>query len=274
MSLLADLFAEEGLDPGYAAAAARRTPAERARLRRRPGRRARLFSVLLAAGLLASVAIVQVRAAEPVARRQRARLVAEIGTQTARAEAQQRELDRLREQTRRFEERALSRGQAGQDARRQLDRNAAVAAAVPHTGPGLVITVSDAPPPRSGRSGRVAEAGRLYDRDLQQLVNGLWAAGAQAISVNDRRLAATTAIRSAGQAILVDFRPVSPPYVVNAAGDPEALRESFDRTAAARHFRTLHSSFGIRFEIATEDELGLPAASGQGLRHARRGAQR
>ena len=36
------------------------------------------------------------------------------------------------------------------------------------------------------------------------LVNGLWQAGAEAISINGQRLTSTSAIRFAGQAILVD----------------------------------------------------------------------
>ena len=49
----------------------------------------------------------------------------------------------------------------------------------------------------------------MLDRDLQVIVNGLWAAGAEAIAVNGQRLTACSAIRSAGEAILVDFRPLS-----------------------------------------------------------------
>ena len=43
------------------------------------------------------------------------------------------------------------------------------------------------------------------------MVNELWADGAQAMSVNDVRLTPTSAIRFAGQAVLVDFQPLLPP---------------------------------------------------------------
>lgn len=302
MSLLADLFAEEGLDPGYAAAARRRAARRRVTVgdaagdgagdtagdtadgapvdaeaevaaRRGPGRgagrHARTFTVVLVAGLLAAVAFVQAKRAEPAEARQRERLIAEIAARTARVQAQQREVDRLRRQFTRSRQRAEDRGLARAQAVRAANRGAAAAAAMPIVGAGLVITVDDAPV-ADDAAGGPGGGGRLYDRDLQELVNGLWAAGAQAIAVNGRRLAATSAIRSAGEAILVDFRAVSPPYVVSAIAEPTTVREAFDRTAAARHFRTLHSSFGVRFDVRVEPDLRLPAAPVPRLRHARK----
>ena len=65
--------------------------------------------------------------------------------------------------------------------------------------------------------------GRVYDRDLQDVVNALWLAGAEAMSINGQRLTAATAIRSAGEAILVNSRPLSPPSLVHAIGNPAPL---------------------------------------------------
>ena len=58
------------------------------------------------------------------------------------------------------------------------------------------------------------------------MVNALWAAGAEAISINGQRLGPTTAIRFAGEAVLVDFRPVTNPYEISAIGDPDTLPAS------------------------------------------------
>ena len=80
---------------------------------------------------------------------------------------------------------------------------------LPVEGPGLVVRLDDAPPDDAVEDplrGGTPVDGRVQDRDLQDLVNGLWAAGAEAISINDVRLTALTAIRSAGDAVLVDFR--------------------------------------------------------------------
>ena len=64
------------------------------------------------------------------------------------------------------------------------------------------------------RDDRASDTGRVLDRDLQVMVNALWAAGAEAIAINGQRLTARSAIRYAGEAILLDFRPLVPPNVM------------------------------------------------------------
>ena len=51
---------------------------------------------------------------------------------------------------------------------------------------------------------------QVLDSDVQRAVNGLWAAGAEAVSVNGSRLTARSAIRSAAGAILVAEQAVEP----------------------------------------------------------------
>ena len=106
----------------------------------------------------------------------------------------------------------------------------------------------------------------MFDRDLQDVVNALWLAGAEAISVNDQRLAAQTAIRSAGEAILVDFRPLSPPYVLRAIGDVDQMQASFADGATARRLQTLTSLYGLRFSLTRVVTATLPAAAAPNLR--------
>jgi hypothetical protein len=112
------------------------------------------------------------------------------------------------------------------------------------------------------------DSGRLRDRDLQSVVNALWAAGAEAIAINDERLAPTTTIRAAGEAILVDLRPVTSPYTVNAIGDPDLLLPRFADSVAARRYQSLSSVFGISFTVQRESDLALRAATGTDLRYA------
>jgi uncharacterized protein YlxW (UPF0749 family) len=141
----------------------------------------------------------------------------------------------------------------------------------PVSGPGITVTIDDAEGSRddAGESESDSELGRVLDRDLQQVVNGLWAAGAEGIAINDQRLTSTSAIRSAGEAILVDYRPLEPPYRVTAVGDPDQLRAGFAQGASGLALRTLADTYGLRFDIAESDELVLPAGSATVLRVAR-----
>jgi uncharacterized protein YlxW (UPF0749 family) len=102
-------------------------------------------------------------------------------------------------------------------------------------------------------------------------VNALWASGAEAVSINGQRLGPTSAIRFAGEAVLVDFRPVSNPYQVSAVGDPDTLSRRFLAIPEVQSLAVISKSFGLRFEFAKEDHLTLPAASMPELRSAQPG---
>jgi uncharacterized protein YlxW (UPF0749 family) len=138
-------------------------------------------------------------------------------------------------------------------------------------GPGVRVTVNDAKPADQA-SGDPRQDGvdlsRVQDGDLQRLVNGLWLAGAEHIAVNGERLTAQSAIRSAGQAILVDFTPLAPPYVVDAIGDPKTLAARFLEGPGGDWFTVLKNKWKIRFDITQQDRLDLPAAPAATLRFA------
>ncbi|MEO3823881.1 DUF881 domain-containing protein [Actinomadura sp. B10D3] len=269
MSLLADLVAGR-LDPGYAAAAARRAAAG-APLRRGRLRGGGVLLVLVLTGTLVAVAGAEARRGEPVAAERRSRLIGEIRARTAETDALQDRLGRLRAETERRRAAALARTDAGRRLRLELARAAAAAAAAPAAGEGVVVTLDD--PPRGAAAGhagpgRAPAGGRVYDQDLQVLVNGLWAAGAAAIGVNGLRLTPTTAIRTAGEAILVDYRPLGGPYEVTALGDPGRLRDAFAGSAADRRLDALKERYGIRYDVRRTPRAQLPAAGTSLLRYA------
>jgi uncharacterized protein YlxW (UPF0749 family) len=140
----------------------------------------------------------------------------------------------------------------------------------PVTGPGLVVRLDDAASTDDAdadRGGQVS-AGRVLDHDLQDAANGLWAAGAEALAINGVRLSSLTAIRSAGEAILVDFLPLTPPYTLRAIGDPGDLEAAFADGAAGRRLATLASAYGLELVIKRTDEQTLPGSGEPSLRIA------
>lgn len=100
---------------------------------------------------------------------------------------------------------------------------------------------------------------RIRDTDLQLVVNALFEAGAEAIAVNNSRLVATTPIRSAGDTIVVNFRPLSPPYTVQAIG---ADREVFEESEIAKRFDRWTQLFGLGFRVR-EETVTVPAYTGR-----------
>ena len=139
----------------------------------------------------------------------------------------------------------------------ELGRLTAATGAEAMTGPGVTLTLDDALESGVGggsdpRNSTGFTDGRVTARDLQIVVNGLWQAGAEAMAVNGMRLTARSSIRFAGNALLVDFRPLTRPYLITAIGDPQALEPSFAATVAGGYLSALVDNYSIRAEFADE----------------------
>jgi uncharacterized protein YlxW (UPF0749 family) len=267
MSLLVDMTAAS-LDPGYAAAAARRGS-------RLPGPGRRLsrgvVSGLVLVGLGTGVAAAQTRERAAQTDAVRSSLRTDVQERTRTTDALAAEAGELRAQVRTLRDQALAADARGTALAQLVSDLELATAAVAVRGPGLEVMLNDAQDADDGTSPRGGQAsdGRIYDRDLQEVVNALWVAGAEAVSVNGMRLSAQTAIRSAGEAILVDLRPLSPPYVLRAVGDPDRMEPAFVDGATARKFQTWTSLYGLRFKVRRQADLQLPAAASPSLLHAR-----
>jgi uncharacterized protein YlxW (UPF0749 family) len=111
---------------------------------------------------------------------------------------------------------------AGRQLAREQAALSAAASRSPASGAGVTVTVTDvlasAAPDAGNRPQGLLLAGQVTDHDLQVVVNALFGAGAQAVSVGGVRLGPQTAIRTAGQTILVDFTALHSPYVIAAIG--------------------------------------------------------
>lgn len=260
MSLLVDI-ASSALDPGYAEAAARRPAGSGGT------RRARTVPLLAfgiaAAALLIVLAVVQTERTAPAAAKSRASLVAAVQRQTRAVALLERQLADLRAKTTRLRDADLAGASAGSSLAQQLDTEELLAGSLPVTGPGLEVTLDDSAPTAAGQRNRV------LDRDLQAVVNAVWAAGAEAVAVNGQRITAQSAIRQAGEAILVNFQPVTAPYVVDAVGDPVRLATGFGASQTADRLRSYVQLYGLRFGYRRAGKLRLPAAAELTVSYAR-----
>jgi len=259
MTLLREVM-ERPLDPGYAAAtAARRSGAAPA-----PSwsRRASTTGLGLLAGLVAVVGVVHLRA--PATERTTVALRQEVEQRQEEVDALAATVEDVRAEVVTAQGAVL--GPAGAELGERAERLGVATGSLPVTGPGLRVVVDDAPSTAADASGSprtdaAGDVGRVRDRDLQVVVNGLWAAGAEAVSVGDQRLTARTAIRGAGEAVLVGYQPLAPPYAVEAVGDPDDLATGFARSAGGRYAAGL-AEYGITVEVDEVDELHLPASAG------------
>jgi uncharacterized protein YlxW (UPF0749 family) len=269
-SLLRSLLSEH-LDPGYAAAAAKRAAANPPRARRAAWAWQAAAALLIA--LVFAAAVAQARSTAPGVKETQQVLVSSVrSSQTgANALATQRggltaEVDNLR--------RSLLEGDAeGQRLLQQLDRLGFAGAVTKVTGPGVTVTLTDpgVSPDLSDVSKERIPGSRqaVLDRDLQLVVNSLWASGAEAIAVGGVRIGPNVTIRQAGGAILVDNQPISSPYVVIAVGPPHAMQDAFERSPGFQRMGLLEASYGVTATVDTHDSLTVPAGGGREVTYAK-----
>jgi uncharacterized protein YlxW (UPF0749 family) len=275
MSILVDLMAN-AVDEGYAQAAARRgtPPAPPAVPLPVPGatatghrRRVAIGAAvaLALAGALFATAAVATHRGNAAANRDRKQLVAQVTLQTAATDALERQVSTLGTQVSAARTSALSLTDRGASLLSQIKDLEPVDGAVPVVGTGVRVILDDAPASHAAGSDG---SGVIVDSDLRAAVNGLFIAGAQAVSINGQRLTAQTAIREAGGAILVDFRPLSPPYTIDAIG-PSSLGSTFAASDTGQLFVTDHQLYGLGFTVDDHQRLTLPSAANVVVHYAK-----
>jgi uncharacterized protein YlxW (UPF0749 family) len=266
MTLLLDVM-EQPLDPGYAAAARERMG------RGSPAVVAVTVVLALLCGYAVTRSVGQLNAPQPDAVASRQKLESEIRGRIEAADERQLENEALRADIVKQQNAALQSA-GGLDLARQVEELSIISGELPVAGAGLQITLDDAKSssdPAAGNAPRnqvQADQGRVLDRDLQIVVNGLWTAGAEAIAINGQRLTSLSAIRQAGQAILVDFRPLGPPYVVQAIGNPRGLESGFAADMAGSYVQSISTTYGIQVGIQTQTSMELRGAGTLVLRYA------
>lgn len=184
-------------------------------------------------------------------------LIALVNARQERADALSVQLEQLRAQVTAAEQSVAAAGAPSLNAKLQQVEAATGLTAL--RGAGVRLTFSDAEGTCS--TGRVEDC-RIQDVDLQLAANTLWGLGAEGVAVNGERIIATTAIRSAGSSVLINYRVLTSPYVVEAVGDSETLHDEFLTSQLAEDFELWRDMFGLGFTAEVLDEVTLPAYTG------------
>ena len=217
-----------------------------------------LAAVLALLGFLLVVAASAADASRQVEAPRKARLIELIEERRGQVDELDAAVGRLRADVARAEDEAAKANELDRTLADRLAQLGLQAGTVAVKGSGLVVRMSDSD--RSPSSTEDAEAFRIHDSDIQLVVNALFAAGAEAVAVNDSRIVATTPIRAAGDTIVVNFRPLVPPYRIVGIG---ADRADFDASGIAKHFKRWTGLFGLGFSVKSESSLEVPAYTGR-----------
>lgn len=269
MSLITELMTHP-LDPSYEAAAAAR---ERRGLPRSTGLRSPfLIIVCVLTGVALAASALALRVPLGVAEQRHDQLVGSIQSRQQKVDKATRRINGLQQEIARYQKEALGRAHRGSLSDRLTTLGVATGT-IPADGPGLKLVVDDAEEqntdadgdPRTGDS----DGGRVTSSDMQIIVNGLWQAGAEAVSINGQRLTAESAIRFAGEAILVNFRPLQPPYTITAVGAGDTMKRKFQQNIGGIYLKGLVDSYGITEKLTTHSTVHVPAGPAPSLIYAK-----
>ena len=164
----------------------------------------------------------------------------------------------LQDQVKAGEDQSANRSSAVQLVKAQLDDQRVIAGLTPLHGPGLTILLHDGSDPNDPSDKSLGWT--VHYQDLQDIVNVLWAAGAEAISVNGQRVVPTTAFHYAGVNILVNNASrLSAPYTVTALGNPSSLGGGLGDPDQLAELKSRNRIYGLGFSWLRSTRLSLPA---------------
>jgi uncharacterized protein YlxW (UPF0749 family) len=179
-----------------------------------------------------------------------ARELADIRTRAAELSA---EVDRLTDDL----------GAVGADpAQRQVDRLDGPAGLEPVTGPGVTISLDDAPDEAiEATTGDVSEL-LVHQQDIQAVVNALWAGGAEAMTLQGQRVIATTGIKCVGNTVVLHGVPYSPPYRISAIGPTQTMLSSVTASPYIQFYLDVVKRSGLGWDVDVDPDLHLPGYEG------------
>jgi len=146
----------------------------------------------------------------------------------------------------------------------QVDQLAGPAGRDPVSGPGLTVTLADAP--ESVQDGSDIDVNYLvvHQQDIQAVVNAMWLGGAEAVTIQGQRIVTTTGIKCSGNAVRLHGIPYSQPYVISAVGDQGALYDAIMDSPYLQVYRdqAADPDIAVGWDLRLESNLKAPAYDG------------
>jgi uncharacterized protein YlxW (UPF0749 family) len=134
------------------------------------------------------------------------------------------------------------------------------------SGPGVTVTLDDAPKSEidEAQANHSVSANQLvvHQQDIQAVVNALWLGGAEAITVQGQRIISTTGLKCIGNTVILQGVPYSPPYRIAAIGDTGALLASLDDSPYVAAYKTFVDRYHLGWDLTTSEDMAMPAYQG------------
>jgi uncharacterized protein YlxW (UPF0749 family) len=135
------------------------------------------------------------------------------------------------------------------------------------SGPGITVTLSDAPQSTGQEAPDTVDNPNLllvHQQDIQAVVNAMWKGGAIAVTIQGQRVVSTTGIRCIGNSVQLQGVPYSQPYRIQAVGDVAALSAAIADDAYLQVYRAdaADPDIAVGWDEQTEDHVTAPAFAG------------
>lgn len=192
------------------------------------------------------------------------RLLGLINDLQGRTDQQSRTLRDLQDQIQAALDRVGALDDGAANAAASAELGAASAGLTALRGPGVTITLDDAPRVAGGElpAGARPDDVVIHQSDIQAVVNAVWASGADAVTIMGERIVATSAVLCVGNTLLLQGRTYSPPYRIDAIGDPAEIRSALGESAGVALLLQAVRAFGLTFNVEAQGDLVLPAYDG------------
>ena len=131
-------------------------------------------------------------------------------------------------------------------------------------GPGVTVTLSDAPEELVDATTGDKNLLVVHQQDIQAVVNAMWKGGAAAVVLQGQRVVTTTGIKCEGNSVVIQGVPYPQPYVIEAVGDVGDLTSSIADDDYLQVYREQSDdpTIDVGWELELEDEITAPAYDG------------
>lgn len=148
--------------------------------------------------------------------------------------------------------------------RREIDRLEDPAGLTARRGPGLTITLADAPEELIESTEGDPNLLVVHQQDIQAVVNALWRGGAQAVTIAGQRVISTTGIKCSGSTVLLQGVPYPQPFEIEAVGDIDDLIRAVDEDDYISLYRdqAADPDIAIGWSMEVASQVQAPAYDG------------
>jgi len=149
-----------------------------------------------------------------------------------------------------------SRGEVAEE----LEKQKLVAGLVAVAGPGVKVVLDDST--KNPAKGDDVSHYLVHDYQLRDVLNALWQAGAEAVSLNGERVVGSTSIYCVGSTIMVNSTRLSPPYEFLAIGSSDGVADFLNRSETLADIKSESKNYGLQFTLQKSAKLSVPAYNG------------